>query len=118
MEKIQAGLHRVIMWFSIVWIIAMLSSCSSKPENRIIGKWKEIGGTETMEFFKTGAVRIADEKTSLEGSYAFIDENRIKFALGGLGPLTGPIVEKVSFAKGELVLTMPDGKVSRYGRFK
>lgn len=108
----------MIMWSGIVWIIAMLAFCSSKPENRIIGKWKEIGGAETMEFFKTGTVHIVDEKTSLEGSFAFIDENRIKFALGGLGPLTGPIVEKVSFEKGELVLTMPDGKASRYRRFK
>jgi hypothetical protein len=101
-----------------VCIVTLLSSCSSKPENKIVGKWKEIGGTETMEFFKDGTVSVVDNKISLKGSYQFIDEKRIKFKLGGLGPLAGPIVEKVSFSGGELVLTMPDGKVSKYSKFK
>ena len=31
---------------------------SSKPENPIVGKWREIGGTETIEFFKDGTVIV------------------------------------------------------------
>jgi hypothetical protein len=118
MKRTKGGLKQLIGWCSIACIVFLLSSCSSKPENEIVGKWKEIGGTETLEFFKDGTISVIDKRMSLGGSYKFVGKDRIKFELGGLGALTGPIVEKVSFSGRELILTMPDGKVSKYSKFK
>jgi len=97
---------------------ALLSSCAAKPEDALVVKWKEVGGTETMEFFKDGTVSIVDEGMSMAGSYRFVDKDRVKVELGGLGALMGPVVARVSISGEDLSWTMPDGKVSKYKRAK
>jgi hypothetical protein len=61
-----------VQWLGNVCTVALLSSCSAKPEKKIVGKWKEIAGTETMEFSGNGDVRIADKGTGLVGSSKFM----------------------------------------------
>ena len=118
MKRTEGIFKQAIGWLGIVCIVALLSSCSPKPENEIVGKWKEIGGTETMEFLKDGTVSVVDKDKSMEGSYKFIDKDQIKFELSGPGVSAGPIVAKVSFSDGEFNLTMPNGEVSKYSKFK
>jgi len=118
MKRTREALKRPIVGLGIVCIAAVLVSCSSKPEKMIVGRWQEIGGTETMEFFKDGTVRIKDVDVSLEGSYQFVEKDRVKFVLRGFDPLKGPMVEKISFSRGKLILTMRDGKAYTYGRLK
>lgn len=115
MKKTEGILKQVIV--GVVCMVALASSCSSKPENEILGKWKEIRGTETMEFFKDGTISVVNRGMSMGGSYKFVDKDRIKLELGGLGALAGPIVAKVSFSSGELTFTMPDGRISKYSKF-
>ena len=91
---------------------------SSKPENPIVGKWREIGGTETIEFFKDGTVIVFSKGMTMGGSYKFVAKDRIKLELGGLGILAGPIVAKVSINGDELTFITSDGDVSKYKRLK
>ncbi len=72
----------------LVLSIVMLSVCIQKKEAAINGKWQEVGGTETVEFFKGGTVTFV--------------ENGMK----------------VSVSKDELILTFPDGDVCKYQRVK
>ena len=99
-------------------IVALVYSCSSKPEDAIVGKWEKIEGTETMEFFKDGTVNVVDKGMIMGGSYKFIDKDRIRLEMRGLGALMGPIVAKVSILGGELIFTWPDGKVSKYSKLE
>lgn len=104
--------------YFVVCFILLFVSCTSKPENVIVGKWHEIDGTETIEFFKDGTVSVVDMGMPMGGNYKFIDDTRLRLELGGLGALVGPVVVKVSVSRNELILTMPDGKVLKYRRAK
>jgi len=108
----------LLNWLTVVLTLSLLVSCSSKPENDIVGKWSEIGGKETIEFFKDGTVSVFSEGIAMGGSFRFFEKDRIKLEFGGLGALAGPILAKVSIKGDELTLTMPDGDVSKYKRVK
>jgi|GEM_PF-814407 len=120
MEGTERHLGQLMCWLAIACIMASLASCSSKPEDAIVGKWSEIDGTETLEFFKDGTVSVVDKGTTRTGDYRFIEKDRMRLQLGGLGILAGPIdvVAKVSISKDELTLTLAGGDVGKYRKVK
>jgi hypothetical protein len=111
-------MRRLVIWLIVAFILTLLVSCAPKPEKAIIGKWSEIDGTEIIEFFKDGTLTVADEGMDMGGSYKFVEKNRVRVELGGLGALAGPFVATVSISGNELTWTMPDGEVSRYKRVR
>jgi uncharacterized protein (DUF2147 family) len=111
MQRIAEKKAKLAMRFTVVAMVFMFTSCSPKPENPIVGKWKNIDGTETMEFFKDGTVSLVGKEMSLGGTYKFVDTNRMKLEYGDLGAWMGPIITTISISGNELTLTMPDGKV-------
>jgi len=96
--------------------VLILASCSSKPESLIIGKWQEIGSTNTLEFFQDGTVKITGTtglaKKSGTGTYKFIDGSRLKFE----GALVMEV--KILISSEKLTLTDPEGKVWTYQKIK
>jgi uncharacterized protein (DUF2147 family) len=106
------------MWLSVAWSVVLLSSCSPKLEDEIVGKWQEVGGTETMEIFKDGKVSIEDEGLSLAGEYRIVNGERIELHLSGLGELAGEIVMRGTLSNGELTFTTPDESVHVYRKSK
>ena len=118
MKTTQAHLTQLLRLLAIAVILSSLVSCSSKPEDAIVGKWSEIDGTEKMELFKDGTITMADKGRNMGGKYTFVDKDRIKLELGGLGALAGPFVATVAIAGDESTWTMPDGEVSKYRREK
>lgn len=114
MKRIDRSLKRLICWLAGLCLMAILSSCSSKLENEIAGKWQEINGTENMEFSKEGAMRSVDNGISLSGSFKYIGKDRIKIEMGGPGASAGTIEAKVVISDGVLTFTMKDGKVLKY----
>ena len=92
--------------------ISLISGCigPDKSENAIIGQWKEIDGAETIEFYKDGTISIVGD-ISVSGDYKFIDDNTIRVDLGFVS-----LVAKISVSNDELILTEPDGEVSKYKR--
>jgi hypothetical protein len=98
--------------FATIVALALLVSCSAKSS--IVGKWQEIGGDETLEFFKDGTISAVSKGMTLGGKYSFVEDNRMKLELGGIGALAGPMIITVSISGGEMSLTDPKGKVSRY----
>lgn len=99
-------------------IILCIFSCTSNPEDAIVGKWQQIDGTETVEFFKEGTITIdPDDMPSMSGNYSFIDKDRIKIELGGrVGSIVDPMVLKVQITRNELTTTFPKGKPEKYRR--
>jgi hypothetical protein len=94
---------------------ALFISCSTKSS--IVGKWEETDGeVQTLEFFKDGTVSAIERRMTLAGKYSFVDDDRIKVELGGIGSLAGPMILRVSLSNGELRLTDTRGKTSTYKR--
>lgn len=99
-------------------VLVGLSGCGKSAKKTIIGRWKEVGGTQTIEFFKDGTVTVVDKgEPPLTGDYRFIDENRIRMDLKGLGELLGPVIAEISASKDEITLTAPDGKIEKYRKY-
>src|SRR5437899_2199112 len=108
--KMNTSKYIVLLMLAVV---AVFVSCSTKSS--IVGKWQEIGGTETLEFFKDGTLSVVNKGTAITGKYSFLDDTRIKLEIGGIvGALAGSQIVTVSIADGELSLTDQKGKVSRY----
>ena len=99
-------------------IILALCACSSNPEDAIVGKWKEIGKTEVIEFFEEGTVSSTNKGISLTGKYSFIEKNRVKLEFGGVGALAGPKIRTVSIDGDVLTLTDSTGDEDKYQRIK
>lgn len=103
-------------FLAFAFIISSLVLCSSKAEHAIVGKWSEVGRTEKMELFKDGTITIADYGMTMGGKYTFVDKDRIRVELGGLGALLGPVVVTISISGDEMTWTMPGGDVWKYRR--
>jgi hypothetical protein len=100
--------------FATIVALALLVSCSGGSS--IVGMWQEFGGDETLDFFKDGTISAASasKEMALGGKYSFVEVDRMKVELGGVGALAGPMIMTVAISGGELSLTNPTGKVSRY----
>ncbi len=106
--------------FTVVFLIVCLSvslifsGCTSQKSN-IVGKWQEIGNTETVEFFSDNRVTVADGGLPFTGDWSYLDDGRIKIEITMLGTtysMTGRIEGDV------LSITIPNGQISKYQKIK
>ncbi len=88
-----------------IFFILFLSSCGSKPEKDIIGKWR-VTETMTVEFFKDETVKFSENDVQESETYAFIDKNRVRLKIDGESH-----VFEVQISKNKLSLTDSEGKV-------
>jgi len=116
MKITKRRLKNLMNYLIVVLILFMLVSCSL--ETSIVGKWNEIDGNETMEFFKDGTVSVNSGYVNTSGSYSLVDNDRIKLTFNGLFALAGPVVADISVHGDEMAITMPNGKTSKYKRAK
>ncbi len=107
----------------------LLLSCAAKPEQRLIGKWQEATGKETIEFLKDRSfqgVMLWDLNKTLvntTGTYA-VEGDTVNLRLdkpGNLAPMT--LKFKFSGSNNELTITFQrggalklDGSTSTYRR--
>jgi hypothetical protein len=103
---------------TLVVLVSALLFVSCSLKSSIVGKWQEIGGSETIEFFKDGTISLTSHGISLNGKYTFIEDDRIKVEFGGLGSIAGPILYRASISSGELTLNDSKGKTSKFARVK
>jgi hypothetical protein len=99
-----------------VTAISLLVSCSVRSP--LVGKWQEVGGDETVEFLKDGTFNVLSKGRALGGKYSLVEGDRIKLEVGGLGDAAHPAILSASIAGGELSVTDPKGRISRYRRAK
>ncbi len=98
-----------------IFLLFILYSCSENLQSRIIVKWIEKDGKESIEFLKDGTVigiypsKFKSGSESVTGNYKFIENNRLKI---DFGIIVGTVVAEVSIDKeGRLNLKEPNGKV-------
>ncbi len=100
----------------LVIVLFVLSFCASKPD--LIGKWKEVGKTATIEFSKDGTFKAVDNQgMAVSGRYTLLKDGHLRCEIQQKeGPVE--VVNLIISIKGdELTLTSSkDREVEIYRR--
>jgi hypothetical protein len=93
-------------------------ACANTPH--IVGKWKEIGKTATLEFWKDGTFKAVDnQKMAVKGKYTLIEPGNVRFEIFRQGSPSEIVNGTVSLQGDVLTFTSADGKeIERYKREK
>jgi hypothetical protein len=93
-----------------------LPFCASGPD--LIGKWKEIGKSATIEFSKNGTFRAIDnEGMAVSGKYTLSENGHLQCEIQQEGEPREVVNLIISIKGDELALTSPgDTKVEIYRR--
>jgi hypothetical protein len=103
----------------LLFLIAIIvSSCSKRPEDQIVGNWDEAGGSGYWDFHQDGTVELRAEGKGLSGHYAFINDSKIKLQLGGTGSALGPQVYDFTLAGDTMTWQGIDGRKTEFTRAK
>ena len=92
--------------------------CISTPN--LVGRWKEIGKTATLELSEDGTFNAVDnQKMAVSGKYSLIENGKIMFEISRQASPPDIVNGKYSMQGDILTLTSADGKeIQRYKREK
>ena len=102
----------------IIIALFFILACANTPY--IVGKWKEIGKTATLEFWKDGTFKAVDnQKMAVKGKYTLIEPGNIRFEIFHQGSPPEIVKGTYSLQGDVLIFTSADGKeIERYKRQK
>ena len=114
MRKSKYGINCLLAIFTFFTII----SCANGPD--IVGKWREVGKTAQLVFWKDGTFQAIDNQgMEVSGKYTLHENGKIRFEIDRPGFSPEVIEGKIFMERGELALTSDDGsEVDRYQREK
>ena len=107
-------------------VLISLASCSSgvksrvaNPENAILGKWREINGSATIQFFKEGTVILTGKGKKTTSYYKLFDEKHLKIEPKFSSKVIKDPSRLVKFSINQDQLTLSDSEgVTRFRRQK
>ena len=109
--------------FKLCFALAILAltfilSCASTPT--IVGKWKEIGKTATLEFWKDGTFKAVDNQgMAVKGKYTLIEPENVRFEIFRQDSPSEIVNGTFSLQGYVLTVTSTDGKeIERYKRLR
>jgi hypothetical protein len=102
----------------VIVALIFILACASTPN--IVGKWKEIGKTATLEFRKDGTFKAVDnQKMAVKGKYTLVEPGNIRFEIFRQGSPSEIVNGTFSLQDDVLTVTSADGKeTERYRREK
>ena len=102
----------------VVVALAFILACANTPY--IVGKWKEIGKTAILEFWKDGTFKAVDnQKMAVSGKYTLIESGNVRFEIFRQDSPPEIVNGTVSLQGDVLIVTSEDGKeTERYKREK
>ena len=114
MKKDKFNLYSAFAILAFSFIIA----CANTPN--LVGKWKEIGKTATLELWKDGTFKAVDnQKMAVSGKYSLSEQGNIRFEIFQQGSPSEIVNGKYSVQGDILTFTSADGKeLERYKREK
>lgn len=114
MKKDKFSLYAALVIFAFSFVI----SCANTPN--LVGKWKEIGKTATLELSKDGTFKAVDnQKMAVSGIYSLSEHGNISFEIYRPGSSSEIVNGKYSVQGDTLIFTSVDGKeIQRYKRQK
>ena len=113
-RKLKPKHHFVLVTFTFIFSL----SCLSTPN--LIGRWREIGKTATLEFWKDGTFKAVDnEGMSVTGKYLLLNNGNIRFEVTRIGSSPDIIKGKIAIMGDELTFSsLDDREIERYRREK
>jgi len=98
--------------------ISFVIACANKVY--IVGKWKEIEKTGTLELLKDGTFKAVDnQKMAVSGKYTLSEHGNVRFEIFRQGAPAEIVNGKYSVQGDILTFTSADGKeIERYKREK
>ena len=93
-------------------------ACAKTPY--IVGKWKEIGKTATLEFSKDGTFKAVDNQAmAVKGKYTLIEPSNVRFEIFRQDSPSEIVNGTYSLQGDVMTFTSADGKeIERYRREK
>ncbi len=114
MRKVNYSFNLLLTIFTFFLII----SCAHTPG--VVGKWREVGKTATVEFWKDGTFKAVDNQgMAVSGKYSLSENGNVKFEIDREDASPEIVSGKISVRGEELTLISGDGKeVDRHKREK
>jgi hypothetical protein len=106
--------------YSAIPILAFFFITACANTSNLVGKWKEIGKTATLELWKDGTFNAVDnQKMAVNGKYSLSENGNIRFEIFRQGFPSEIVDGKYSVQGDTLIFTSADGKeIQRYRRQK
>ena len=87
-------------------VLFLLAFCTSAPD--IIGKWKEVGKSATLEFSRDGTFKAVDNQgMAVSGKYTFSKDGQLRCEILQEGRTVDVVTLRVLVKGNELTLTSP-----------
>jgi hypothetical protein len=101
----------------VILALCLVLACATP---NVVGKWKEIGKTATLEFWKDGIFKAVDNQgMAVKGKYTLIEPGNIRFEIFRQDSPPEIVNGTFSLQGDVLTLTSADGKeIERYKREK
>jgi len=114
MKKDELNFHSAFAILALSFII----SCANTPQ--LVGKWKEVGKTATIELRKDGTFKAVDnQKMAVSGKYTLSEQRNVSFEIFRQGSPSEIVTGKYIVQGDILTFTSADGKeIERYKREK
>ena len=95
-------------------LIASLGGCS-RPSSTIVGKWQVLTATNgsAYEFFKDGSAMLRGRDTTLNGTWRFLDDGRLRVETTVGGSVTAEVY-KVTFGRETATFRDSRGNVQQF----
>ncbi len=111
-EKFKYYFHLLLA----ILTLFMVMSCANTPD--VIGKWREIGKTATLEFRKDGTFKAVDNQgMAVSGQYTLSENGNVRFEIFRQESSPEIVSGNISLRGEEITLTSADkSEVDRYKR--
>ena len=108
----------ILLFLFVIVLFMMMISCAHTP--RVIGKWREIGKTATLEFSKDGSFKAVDNQgMAVSGKYTLFENGNVRFEIAHPGSSSEIVIGKLSVREDKLTISFKNGhEVERYRRVK
>lgn len=104
----------VILLLALIILFGV--SCEKSTEKLILGHWKQVGGTQEIEFFKNSElIATSSGGEKLAGDYKVLDSNRIRLNIAGSTGRNASIIVELKKVDNQLVL---DGNGIKFKKVK
>jgi len=99
-----------------IFAFFLIISCAHTPG--VVGKWREVGKTATVEFWKDGTFEAVDNQgMAVSGKYTLSENGNARFEIEREGSPPEIVSGKISVRGEELTLVSGDGEeVDKYKR--
>ena len=108
----------ILLFLLVIVLFMMMISCAHTPG--VIGKWREIGKTATLEFSKDGSFKAVDNQgMAVSGKYTLFENGNVRFEIAHPGSSSEIVIGKLSMREDRLTISFKNGhEVERYRRVK